>query len=165
VRTLAPAADVAWIVVAAGPITDIGATAAETLRDLDAELGQAGTGLAFAQLKDAVRDRLAGTASTTRSATIASPDARRCPRDLPARDRGRRAELTGPPARARRRPRTLTAGVTLGQAVDRGGRPVRGGQWRGDLEAAIGPVATWVIAIFMAAQGRASSASSSWPTL
>jgi high affinity sulfate transporter 1 len=47
-----------WIVVAAEPITDIDATAGETLRALNEELRAAGIALAFAELKDPVRDRL-----------------------------------------------------------------------------------------------------------
>ena len=58
VRALARAGDVRWIVVAAEPITDIDATAGETLRGLNDELDAAGIELAFAELKDPVRDRL-----------------------------------------------------------------------------------------------------------
>jgi MFS superfamily sulfate permease-like transporter len=58
VRALARSGDATWIVVAAEPITDIDATAGETLRDLNAELDAAGIELAFAELKDPVRDRL-----------------------------------------------------------------------------------------------------------
>ena len=47
-----------WIVVAAEPITDIDATAGETLRSLNDELEAAGIELAFAELKDPVRDWL-----------------------------------------------------------------------------------------------------------
>ena len=47
-----------WVVVAAEPITDIDATAGETLRTLDDELEADGIELAFAELKDPVRDRL-----------------------------------------------------------------------------------------------------------
>jgi len=47
-----------WVVVAAEPMTDIDTTAAEMLEDLDAELATRGTELAFAELKDPVRDRL-----------------------------------------------------------------------------------------------------------
>ena len=47
-----------WIVVAAEPITDIDATAGETLSPLNGELDAAGIELAFAELKDPVRDRL-----------------------------------------------------------------------------------------------------------
>jgi len=58
VRALARSGDVRWIVVAAEPITDIDATAGESLRALDDELEDAGVELAFAELKDPVRDRL-----------------------------------------------------------------------------------------------------------
>ena len=58
VRALARAGDVRWIVVAAEPITDIDATAGETLRTLNDELEAVGIELAFAELKDPVRDRL-----------------------------------------------------------------------------------------------------------
>ena len=44
--------------MAAEPITDIDATAGETLRALNDELDAAGIELAFAELKDPVRDRL-----------------------------------------------------------------------------------------------------------
>ena len=58
VRALARSGDVTWIVVAAEPITDVDATAGETLRGLNDELDAAGIELAFAELKDPVRDRL-----------------------------------------------------------------------------------------------------------
>ena len=58
VRALARSGDVSWIVVAAEPITDIDATAGETLRNLNDELEAAGIELAFAELKDPVRDWL-----------------------------------------------------------------------------------------------------------
>ena len=58
VRELARAGDATWIVVAAEPITDIDATAGEILRDLNDELEADGIELAFAELKDPVRDRL-----------------------------------------------------------------------------------------------------------
>jgi high affinity sulfate transporter 1 len=58
VRELARSGDTSWIVVAAEPITDIDATAGETLRSLNDELDGAGIELAFAELKDPVRDRL-----------------------------------------------------------------------------------------------------------
>jgi MFS superfamily sulfate permease-like transporter len=41
-----------WIVVAAGPITDVDTTAADMLADLDEELNAAGTSLVFAELKE-----------------------------------------------------------------------------------------------------------------
>lgn len=49
---------VKWVVVAAEPITDVDTTAAEMLEELDKELGAYGAELAFAELKDPVRDRL-----------------------------------------------------------------------------------------------------------
>jgi high affinity sulfate transporter 1 len=58
IRALARADDARWIVVAAEPITDIDATAGETLLDLNEELRAAGVELAFAELKDPVRDWL-----------------------------------------------------------------------------------------------------------
>ena len=58
IRALTRSGDATWIVVAAEPITDIDATAAETLRGLDEELDAGGIELAFAELKDPVRDRL-----------------------------------------------------------------------------------------------------------
>ncbi|HKE81003.1 MAG TPA: sulfate permease [Solirubrobacteraceae bacterium] len=60
VRGLARSGDVAWIVVAAEPVTDIDATAGETLLALNEELDAMGVELAFAELKDPVRDRLRG---------------------------------------------------------------------------------------------------------
>ena len=47
-----------WIVIAAEPITDVDTTAADMLKDLDAELNAAGTSLVFAELKDPVREKL-----------------------------------------------------------------------------------------------------------
>jgi MFS superfamily sulfate permease-like transporter len=58
VRALARSGEANWIVVAAEPITDIDATAGETLRSLNDELRAAGIELAFAELKDPVRDWL-----------------------------------------------------------------------------------------------------------
>src|SRR4051794_32789278 len=58
VRTLARADGTTWVVVAAEPITDIDATAGETLRALNDELEAGGVELAFAELKDPVRDQL-----------------------------------------------------------------------------------------------------------
>ncbi len=58
VRELAREPGVAWIVVAAEPITDVDTTAGEMLRELNAELDDAGVEFAFAELKDPVRDRL-----------------------------------------------------------------------------------------------------------
>jgi high affinity sulfate transporter 1 len=47
-----------WVVVAAEPITDVDTTAAEMLEELDKELAARGAELAFAELKDPVKDRL-----------------------------------------------------------------------------------------------------------
>ena len=58
VRALAHSGDATWIVVAAEPITDIDATAGEMLLALNGELDALGIELAFAELKDPVRDRL-----------------------------------------------------------------------------------------------------------
>jgi high affinity sulfate transporter 1 len=58
VRALARSGDVSWIVVAAEPITDVDATAGQTLLALNGELEAIGIELAFAELKDPVRDRL-----------------------------------------------------------------------------------------------------------
>ena len=54
----AAAEPVKWVVVAAEPITDVDTTAAEMLEELDKELATRGAELAFAELKDPVRDRL-----------------------------------------------------------------------------------------------------------
>ena len=47
-----------WVVVAAEPITDVDTTAAEMIQELDVELAARGAELAFAELKDPVKDRL-----------------------------------------------------------------------------------------------------------
>lgn len=47
-----------WVVVAAEPITDVDTTAAEMIEELDAELARRGVELAFAEMKDPVKDRL-----------------------------------------------------------------------------------------------------------
>jgi len=49
---------VRWVVVAAEPITDVDTTAAEMIHELDEELAARGTELAFAEMKDPVKDRL-----------------------------------------------------------------------------------------------------------
>jgi high affinity sulfate transporter 1 len=49
---------VRWVVVAAEPITDVDTTAAAMLDRLERELADVGITLAFAELKDPVRDRL-----------------------------------------------------------------------------------------------------------
>ncbi|MCE9578731.1 MAG: sulfate permease [Deltaproteobacteria bacterium] len=53
------AAPIRWVVIAAEPITDVDTTAAEALAELDRELVARGVALAFAELKDPVKDRLA----------------------------------------------------------------------------------------------------------
>ena len=52
------ATPVKWVVVAAEPITDVDTTAAEMIQELDNELATRGVELAFAELKDPVKDRL-----------------------------------------------------------------------------------------------------------
>jgi high affinity sulfate transporter 1 len=47
-----------WVVVAAEPITDVDSTAAEIVAELDEVLTARGVELAFAELKDPVKDRL-----------------------------------------------------------------------------------------------------------
>jgi MFS superfamily sulfate permease-like transporter len=49
---------VRWVVVAAEPITDVDTTASDTLGQLLQELRQQQVTLAFAELKDLVKDRL-----------------------------------------------------------------------------------------------------------
>lgn len=49
---------VLWVMIAAEPITDVDTTAAEMIHELDAELAARGVELAFAELKDPVKDRL-----------------------------------------------------------------------------------------------------------
>ena len=58
VRALAETDGTRWVVIAAEPITDIDATAGETLAALHDDLHAAGCTLAFAELKDPVRDLL-----------------------------------------------------------------------------------------------------------
>jgi high affinity sulfate transporter 1 len=47
------------VVIAAEPMTDVDTTAAEVLEDLDRELAERGIELAFAEMKDPVKDKLA----------------------------------------------------------------------------------------------------------
>jgi high affinity sulfate transporter 1 len=47
-----------WIVVAAEPMTDVDTTAADMLEELDGELEAAGITLVFAEMKDAVRQKV-----------------------------------------------------------------------------------------------------------
>jgi high affinity sulfate transporter 1 len=49
---------VAWVVIAAEPVTDIDTTAADVLRELDEELTGRGIVLGFAELKGPAKDRL-----------------------------------------------------------------------------------------------------------
>jgi MFS superfamily sulfate permease-like transporter len=47
-----------WILISAAPITDVDTTAADMLVDLDLELNEKGIHLAFAELKDPVREKI-----------------------------------------------------------------------------------------------------------
>jgi high affinity sulfate transporter 1 len=58
VTALARSDGVRWVVVAAEPVTDIDVTGGEMLGALEEELKAAGVELAFAELKDPVRERL-----------------------------------------------------------------------------------------------------------
>ena len=58
VSALARSGGVRWVVVAAEPVTDIDVTGGELLGALKEELETAGVELAFAELKDPVRERL-----------------------------------------------------------------------------------------------------------
>src|SRR5260221_161605 len=49
---------VSWVVVAAEPVTSVDVTAADVLAELDETLHRAGIKLAFAELKDPVKDKL-----------------------------------------------------------------------------------------------------------
>jgi high affinity sulfate transporter 1 len=49
---------VRWVIVAAEPVTDIDTTAADVLKQLDAELAADGVDLRFAEMKDPVKDKL-----------------------------------------------------------------------------------------------------------
>jgi high affinity sulfate transporter 1 len=48
-----------WVIVAAEPITDVDTTAADMLEELVEDLAQSGTRLVYAELKDAVRQKMA----------------------------------------------------------------------------------------------------------
>ncbi|MCC7541383.1 MAG: sulfate permease [Deltaproteobacteria bacterium] len=52
------ATPVKWVVVAAEPITDVDTTAADMIQELDKVLASRGVELAFAEMKDPVKDRL-----------------------------------------------------------------------------------------------------------
>ena len=54
----AAAAPVKWVVIAAEPIIDVDTSAAEMLEELDNDLLVRGAELAFAEMKDPVKDRL-----------------------------------------------------------------------------------------------------------
>jgi len=58
IGALARSDGVRWIVVAAEPVTDIDVTGGEIVGELNEELAAAGVELAFAELKDPVRERL-----------------------------------------------------------------------------------------------------------
>ena len=58
VRAHAETEGTRWVIIAAEPITDVDATAGETLAALHRELHAAGRTVAFAELKDPVRDLL-----------------------------------------------------------------------------------------------------------
>jgi MFS superfamily sulfate permease-like transporter len=47
-----------WVLVTAEPVTDVDTTAADTLVDLDLELNAAGIHLAFAEMKDPVKEKI-----------------------------------------------------------------------------------------------------------
>jgi MFS superfamily sulfate permease-like transporter len=49
---------VSWVVVAAEPVTSVDVTAADVLAELDETLHRTGIKLAFAELKDPVKDKL-----------------------------------------------------------------------------------------------------------
>jgi MFS superfamily sulfate permease-like transporter len=57
---------VRWFVVAAEPVTSIDVTAADMLAELDDEMRQAGIQLAFAEMKDPVKDKLKRFGLSTR---------------------------------------------------------------------------------------------------
>ena len=72
VRALARAGDVRWIVVAAEPITDIDATAGETLRALNDELEPTASSSRLRSSRTRCATGCAATASRPRSAVIGS---------------------------------------------------------------------------------------------
>lgn len=59
IHELAEGSGVRWIVIAAEPITDVDTTAADMLEELDAWLNARGISLAFAEMKDPVREKIA----------------------------------------------------------------------------------------------------------
>jgi high affinity sulfate transporter 1 len=68
IREVAAAADppARWVIVASEPITDVDTTAAEMIEELDEELTGHGIELAFAEMKDPVKDRLVSYGLTPR---------------------------------------------------------------------------------------------------
>jgi MFS superfamily sulfate permease-like transporter len=50
--------DLKWILIAAGPITDVDTTASDMLQELDEWLNERGISLVFAEMKDPVRDKI-----------------------------------------------------------------------------------------------------------
>lgn len=50
--------DLKWILISAGPITDVDTTASDMLQELDEWLNERGISLVFAEMKDPVRDKI-----------------------------------------------------------------------------------------------------------
>jgi len=50
--------DLRWVLVAAEPMTDVDTTAADMLAELDSWLNARGVSLAFAEVKDPVREKI-----------------------------------------------------------------------------------------------------------
>ena len=50
--------DLRWVIVAAEPMTDVDTTAADMLAELDSWLNARGVSLAFAEVKDPVREKI-----------------------------------------------------------------------------------------------------------
>ena len=50
--------DLRWVLIAAEPITDVDTTAADMLVELDSWLNARGVSLAFAEVKDPVREKI-----------------------------------------------------------------------------------------------------------
>ena len=72
-------ASVRWLVVAAEPVTSVDVTAADALLELDEALSASGVKLAFAELKDPVKDKLKrfGIFDQVRPGVLLSDDRRR----------------------------------------------------------------------------------------
>ncbi len=98
-----------WIIVAAEPITDLDTTAADMLEDLDADLAQRGTRLVFAELKDAVRQKI-------ESYELPALSESRLLRDHPHRSRGVRGRT---PRHVGARPQPLPPRLTGGESDGR----------------------------------------------